>query len=76
MTGNQGESRDRLLCDVYFEPKYVWEIRTADLSLSPNHTAGMGRADDSSPDSGVALRFNRFMRERPDKGPDDATTTE
>jgi ATP-dependent DNA ligase len=28
--------------DVWFEPKVVWEVLTADLSLSPVYTAGHG----------------------------------
>lgn len=28
--------------DVWFEPKVVWEVLTADLSLSPIYTAAMG----------------------------------
>jgi DNA ligase-1 len=55
---------------------WVWEIKAADLSLSPMHTAGIGRVDPGNPDRGVALRFNRYMRDRLDKRPQDATTTE
>lgn len=28
--------------DVYFSPKYVWEVKSADLSLSPVYTAAKG----------------------------------
>ena len=28
--------------DVWFEPKVVWEVLTADLSLSPVYTAAQG----------------------------------
>lgn len=39
------------------------------------HTAGFGMADKTAPNKGVALRFNRHIRDRPDKTILDATTT-
>jgi ATP-dependent DNA ligase len=32
--------------DVWFEPVYVWEIKGADLQISPVYTAGIGEIDD------------------------------
>ncbi|KAI0068215.1 ATP-dependent DNA ligase [Artomyces pyxidatus] len=55
--------------DVWFEPRMVWEVLTADLSLSPVYTAAMGLIEDR----GVSLRFPRFLRVRDDKNADDAT---
>jgi DNA ligase-1 len=74
--GNKEQKDNLVTCDVWFEPKHVWEIKAADFSLSPMHTAGMGSVDLNQPEKGVALRFNRFIRERPDKGLEDITTTE
>ena len=60
--------------DVWFEPGLVLEVLSAELTLSPNDTAGWGQLKD---DAGLAMRFPRFTgRWRDDKGPQDATTTE
>lgn len=56
---------------IWFQPLEVWEVSFADLTLSPVHTAALGLCDE---DRGVALRFPRFLRRRPDKSVEQATT--
>jgi DNA ligase-1 len=59
--------------DVWFEPGLVLEILSAELTLSPNYTAGWGLIKDQA---GLAMRFPRFTgRWRDDKSEQDATTT-
>ena len=60
-------------CDVYFEPRLVWEIKAADLSLSPMHTAAYNTLEK---DKGIGLRFPRHIRERADKKPSECTNTD
>lgn len=57
--------------DVWFEPKFVWEVKTADLTLSPRYMAAM---DALGVGKGVSLRFPRFMNQREDKKPEQATS--
>ncbi|KAL4878986.1 hypothetical protein BJY04DRAFT_194531 [Aspergillus karnatakaensis] len=59
--------------DVWFEPRLVWEVKTADLTLSPRYKAAI--EDVGSGGKGVSLRFPRFIKSRDDKKPDQATTT-
>jgi DNA ligase-1 len=59
--------------DVWLMPKYVFEIKCADLSLSPVYCASIGSVEQNK---GIALRFPRFIRERDDKNMEEATTSD
>ncbi|KAH2317468.1 hypothetical protein KXW18_004000 [Aspergillus fumigatus] len=62
--------------DVWFEPRLVWEVKTADLTLSPRYKAAADEfVGTAGGGKGVSLRFPRFIKSRDDKKPEQATTT-
>ncbi|EON61384.1 hypothetical protein W97_00598 [Coniosporium apollinis CBS 100218] len=60
--------------DVWFEARYVWEVKTADLTLSPRYKAAADQLSNSG-GKGISLRFPRFIKVRDDKRPEQATTS-
>ncbi|KAG7452353.1 ATP-dependent DNA ligase [Guyanagaster necrorhizus] len=57
--------------DVYFKPQEVWEIRGADITISPVSIAAKGLVSSTK---GLSLRFPRFIKIREDKGISQAST--
>ncbi|MDB5307248.1 MAG: ATP-dependent ligase [Gemmataceae bacterium] len=71
------ERRDRhplvetgMEADAWFDPALVMEVAGEQLTVSPVHTVAKERVKKG----GLALRFPRFLRWRPDKSPEQATT--
>jgi DNA ligase-1 len=56
--------------EVWFSPGVVMEVLGDELTLSPVHTAAYGQLRENS---GLAVRFPRFIRWRTDKSPKEAT---
>ena len=60
-------------CQYWFRPTEVWEVRGADITISPVHMSAAGLVHEQR---GLSMRFPRFIRKRPDKRVLDATTPE
>lgn len=65
VAGRYGET---LVPDVWFDAKAVWEVKAADLSISPVHCAAHGLVD---PNKGISIRFPRLVRSTAFNGPQD-----
>jgi DNA ligase-1 len=60
--------------DIWFRPHLVLEIIASELTLSPTHTAALGRI---RPGAGISLRFPKFTgKVRDDKRAEDSTTVD
>ena len=62
-----------IYADVWFKPEVVIEVLGDELTLSPIHTAGFHTI---RKDSGLAIRFPRFLRWRKDKSAEQSTSVQ
>ncbi len=58
--------------DHWFKPVYVLEVLGSEITRSPMHTCNW----DEEAGKGMAVRFPRFIRWRPEKSPEQATTSD
>ncbi len=58
--------------DRWLKPMYVLEVLGSEITRSPIHTCNW----DADVGKGMAVRFPRFIRWRPEKSPDQATTSQ
>lgn len=59
--------------DIWFHPLEVWELRMADITLSPVYRAAIGLV---SEERGLSIRFPRFLKVREDKSIEECSTSE
>lgn len=59
------------LPELWFAAEQVWEIRGADLTLSPVHHAAIGLVH---PSRGISVRMPRYIRCLPDRSTGDCST--
>lgn len=59
--------------DIWFDPQFIAEIIGDEITLSNVHPTGFGAIRENS---GLAIRFPRFIRWREDKSIEDITTTD
>uniref|UniRef100_A0A1J3IAR9 DNA ligase n=1 Tax=Noccaea caerulescens TaxID=107243 RepID=A0A1J3IAR9_NOCCA len=57
--------------DMWFPAEVVWEIRGADLTVSPVHHAALGLVH---PSRGISVRFPRFIGKATDRNPEECST--
>ncbi|KAJ8102239.1 hypothetical protein POJ06DRAFT_249165 [Lipomyces tetrasporus] len=65
-----GDFETPLIPEYFWVPQEVWEIRFADVTLSPLYSAAQGIVSDR----GLSIRFPRFIRKRDDKGIEEASS--
>ena len=58
---------------VWFDAHKVWEVKAADISISPKHQAALGLVEAGK---GISIRFPRLVRVRDDKTAEQTTSPE